>query len=318
MRPSGQLHLGNLVGALENWVELQKEFQNYHMVADWHVLTTKPEQTANIREDTLYMIMDWIAAGLDPEKSPMFIQSEVKQHAELHLLFSMLITVNRLERNPTVKEQAKELNLEDNMSYGHLGYPVLQAADILIYKAHYVPVGEDQVPHVEMTREIARKFNNAYDEVFPEPEVKLTKFSKLLGTDGRKMSKSYGNLIFLSDPPDDIRTKLKKAVTDPQKIRKGDPGRPDVCLVYNYHERFNSSATAEIEADCKSGALGCVDCKTRLTDKLVGFLEPFREKRAYFEQNRDELLDILEDGRKRATAVAEDTMARVYKAMKLG
>jgi len=318
MRPTGQLHLGNLVGALENWVSLQKEYQNYHMVADWHVLTTAPEKTDSIYTDTIYMIMDWIGAGLDPEKSPMFIQSQVKQHAELHLLFSMLVTVNRLERNPTVKEQVKELNLEETMTYGHLGYPVLQASDILIYKAHYVPVGEDQVPHVEMTREIARRFNNVYGEVFPEPEVKLTKFSRLPGTDGRKMSKSYGNLIFLGDEPDVISQKLRKALTDPQKLRKGDPGNPDICLVFNYHERFNNQDTGEISSGCRSGALGCVECKKRLSGKLIEFLEPFRENRAYYEPRKNEIIDILEDGRKRAAEVAESTMNDVHKVMKLG
>jgi len=295
MRPTGQLHLGNLVGALENWVSLQKEYQNYHMVADWHVLTTAPEKTDSIYTDTIYMIMDWIGAGLDPEKSPMFIQSQVKQHAELHLLFSMLVTVNRLERNPTVKEQVKELNLEETMTYGHLGYPVLQASDILIYKAHYVPVGEDQVPHVEMTREIARRFNNVYGEVFPEPD-----------------------LIFLGDEPDVISQKLRKALTDPQKLRKGDPGNPDICLVFNYHERFNNQDTGEISSGCRSGALGCVECKKRLSGKLIEFLEPFRENRAYYEPRKNEIIDILEDGRKRAAEVAESTMNDVHKVMKLG
>ncbi|MFC1557389.1 tryptophan--tRNA ligase [candidate division KSB1 bacterium] len=318
MRPSGRLHLGNFVGALENWVRLQGEYQNFHLIADWHVLTTAPDKTDTIYQDTIDMVIDWIGAGLDPVKSPMFIQSQIKEHAELHLLFSMITSVSRLERNPTVKEQVKELQLEETMSYGHLGYPVLQAADILIYKAHLVPVGEDQVPHVELTREIARRFNNLYGKVFPEPEVKLTPFSRLPGSDGRKMSKSYGNIILLSEDADTIRNKLRKAVTDPEKIRKGDPGHPEICLVYNYHQRFNSGETDEIAADCRSGALGCVDCKNRLADKLVDTLEPFRANRAHYQNRIDEIVDILEEGNKRAREEARSTMNDVYKVMKIG
>jgi len=317
MRPSGKLHLGNYVGALENWVKLQAEYENYHLVADWHVLTTAPDKTEDIFPETIDMIIDWIGAGLDPDKSPMFIQSQIKEHAELHLLFSMLVTVNRLERNPTVKEQVKELHLEEKMSYGHLGYPVLQAADILIYKAHFVPVGEDQVPHVELTREIARRFNNLYGRVFPEPEAKLTPFSRLPGTDGRKMSKSLDNVILLTEEPENIKMKLRKAVTDPEKIRRGDPGHPEICLVYRYHERFNPGKTEEIARNCRSGTLGCVDCKMRLADKLIQILEPFRKTRAFYEKRQDDIIAILEDGTKRAKTIVAETMADVHKAMKL-
>jgi len=318
MRPSGRLHLGNYTGALENWVRLQSEYKNYHMVADWHVLTTAPEKSAEIYNDTIEMVIDWIGAGLDPNESVLFVQSQIKQHAELHLLFSMLITVSRLERNPTVKEQAKELQLDDTMSYGHLGYPVLQAADILIYKAHLVPVGEDQAPHVELTREIARRFNNLYGTVFPIPDVKLTQFSRLPGTNGRRMSKSIGNVILLSEETENIRQKLRKAVTDPQKIRKGDPGRAEICLIYQYHLKFNAEETKDIETDCRSGVLGCVDCKNRLSEKLIRSLEPFRENRAYYSNRKNEIQDILEDGRKRATVVAQATMNDVHKTMNVG
>lgn len=318
MRPSGKLHLGNYVGALENWVALQDQYQNYHLVADWHVLTTNATQPEKIFQDTIDMVIDWIGAGLDPSKSPMFIQSKIKEHAELHLLFSMLVTVNRLERNPTVKEQAKELHLEAIMSYGHLGYPVLQAADILIYKANLVPVGEDQAPHVELTREIARRFNKLYGNVFPIPEVKLTSFSRLPGTDGKKMSKSVGNIILLSDEPDVILKTLRKAVTDPQKVRKGDPGRPDVCLIFNYHEKFNSDETGKIAQGCRSGALGCVECKENLGKKLIDFLEPFRKNFKYYDNRRDDIIDILKDGEKKAREVAQETMSDVYEAMNFG
>lgn len=326
MRPSGRLHLGNYVGALENWVSLQGDHENFHLVADWHVLTTKSD-TSNIYDDTIDMVIDWIGAGLDPVKSPMFIQSNIKEHAELYLLFAMLVTVGRLEINPTVKEQAKDLNIDgkdkngetsNTMTYGHLGYPVLQAADILIYKANFVPVGEDQAPHVEMTREIARKFNKTYDFVFPIPAVKLTQFPRLLGTDGKKMSKSLGNVILLSDEPDKINKSLKKAVTDTQKIRLGDPGRPDVCLVYKYHEKFNPSEVDEINADCKSGALGCGDCKLKLGARLTETLEPFRINREYYSTRRDDIKDILKEGDKKARELARSTMDDVHRVMKLG
>ena len=318
MRPSGRLHLGNYVGALENWVKLQPRYENYHLVADWHALTTNSTKTDHIFSDSIEMVIDWLGAGLDPLKSPMFIQSKIKEHAELHLIFSMLVTVNRLERNPTVKEQAKELHLEGIMSYGHLGYPVLQASDILMYKANLVPVGEDQAPHVELTREIARRFNKLYGQVFPVPDVKLTSFSKLPGTDGKKMSKSLRNIILLTDEPDTIRMKLRKAVTDPKKVLKGDPGRPEICLVYNYHEKFNSTETSEIAADCRSGALGCVDCKNNLANKLIEFLEPFRENRRYYEKRKDDIIDVLNEGEKKARKIAQSTMDDVHKTMKLG
>lgn len=317
MRPTGRLHLGNLVGALENWVQLQTEYESFHLIADYHALTTNLD-TANLYQNSIETLIDWLSAGIDPKSSPVFRQSQIKEHTELHLIFSMLITTARLERNPTLKEQVRDLSIE-NMIYGHLGYPVLQSADILLYKGELVPVGEDQVPHVEITREIARRFNQQWGEVFPEPDAKLTKFPRLSGTDGNmKMSKSAGNTILLSDPPAVIEQKMKKAVTDPQKIRKGDPGRPEICLVYTYHKKFNNTETPGIEKDCRSGALGCVDCKKRIAHRLSEYLEPMRMKRAHYEAHPVEVTDILHDGEKRARAVAQNTMRQVRSVMKIG
>ncbi len=317
MRPTGKLHLGNYVGALENWVKLQGEYENFHLVADWHILTTNLDTSA-IHQNTIDMVIDWLCAGIDPEKSPIFVQSKIKQHAELYLILSMLVTVPRLERNPTVKEQAKDLGLENSMAFGHLGYPVLQAADILLYQAHLVPVGEDQMPHIELTREVARRFNKIYDNVFMVPKGQLTAFSRLPGLDGKKMSKSLGNTILLSDEPAEIQRKIMRAITDPQKIKMGDPGRPEICNVFTYHRKFNPEEIPQIEKDCKSGKLGCVECKKNLAKKLADYLEPFREKRHYYEQHLDEVKQIIETGNNRARRVAEDTMSKVYQAMRLG
>lgn len=317
MRPTGKLHIGHYVGALENWVKLQDEYRNFHLIADYHVLTTTLN-TENIYQNSIEMILDWLAAGIDPVKSPIFRQSKIKEHAELHLIFSMLITVNRLERNPTLKDQVRDLDIE-NLIYGHLGYPVLQAADILLYKGDLVPVGEDQVPHVEITRELARKFNNNYGIIFPEPEPLLTKFARLVGLDGNaKMSKSLNNTILLSEKPEEVKAKLKKAVTDPKKIRRNDPGNPDICLVFSYHKKFNSAEIPEIDAGCRSGALGCVDCKLNCAAKISLFLEPILEKRNYYENRMDEVKDILKDGEERAQKVARETMDQVREKMKIG
>ncbi len=319
MRPTGKMHLGNYVGALENWIKLQDEFENYHLVADYHVLTTNLS-TADIYNNTIEMVTDWLAAGLDPEKSPIFRQSKIKEHAELFLIFPMLITKARLERNPTLKEQVRDLNIE-NLAYGHLGYPVLQAADILLYKGEVVPVGEDQLPHIEITREIARKFNTQYSPdkpVFPEPEGRITKFARLPGLDGQRMSKSVGNTIFLSDEPEVIKQKLRKAVTDPQKLRRNDPGRPEICLVFTYHQKFNPAEAAQIEKDCRSGALGCVDCKLRCAEKINEFLAPIIARRRKLESNPDFVKDVLNEGEKKAHAIAKSTMEEVHKKMLIG
>jgi len=317
MRPTGKLHLGHYVGALENWVKLQDDYQNYHLIADYHVLTTDLN-TDDIYQNSIEMLIDWLASGLDPVKSPMFRQSQIKEHAELNLIFGMLVTVNRLERNPTVKDQVRDLQI-DNVIFGHLGYPVLQAADILLYKGEFVPVGEDQVPHVEMSREIARKFNNQYGVVFSEPKPLLTKFARLPGLDGNaKMSKSLNNTILLSDKPEVVKAKLKKAVTDPQKVRRNDPGRPEVCLIFSYHKKFNSKEILEIESGCRSGELGCADCKVNCSSKISTFLEPLIEKRNYYEKNTDEVKDILKDGEQRGRQAAIVTMNDVREKMKFG
>ncbi len=320
MRPTGKLHLGHYTGALENWVSLQNEFSNYHLIADYHALTTNPS-TSGLHANTIEMVIDWLAAGIDPEKSPIFRQSQIKQHSELFLIFSMLVTKNRLERNPTLKEQARDLGIDsENLAYGHLGYPVLQAADILLYRAHAVPVGEDQLANIEITREIARRFNREYSEVFPEPEARLTVFRRLPGLDGaeKKMSKSVGNTILLADGPEEIGAKLRKAVTDPEKLRKNDPGRPDVCLVFTYHKKFNDAETAEIREGCESGALGCVECKLRCSARIAEALAPHRERRAYYEDRPSLVAEVLSRGENEARAAAEDTMRLVRDAMKLG
>ncbi len=317
MRPTGRLHLGNYLGALQNWVALQGTCENLHMVADWHALTTDYEHTDQIEPNTIEMVTDWLAAGIDPEKSPVFIQSRVKEHAELHLLFSMLVTTSRLERNPTVKEQVRDLHLEDSVSYGHLGYPVLQAADILLYKANLVPVGEDQVPHVELTREIARKFNSLYGEVFPVPEAKLTRFARVPGLDGRRMSKSLDNTILLSDSPEEIAAKLKTAYTDPKKLRVDSPGNPDGCVVFAYHRAFNAGNSDAIDADCRAGRLGCVADKKNLAAILAESLRPFRERRQELTAHPERVREALRSGEERARAIAQDTMREVRKAMKL-
>src|SRR5262249_23963871 len=301
MRPTGRLHLGNYVGALENWVRLQEEgWQNFHMVADWHMLTTGYEDTSRLQSDIHEMVVDWLAAGLDPEKSVIFVQSEVKEHAELHLLFSMLVSKARLERIPTLKEQIRDLHLdEQTISYGHLGYSVLQATDILLYRATHVPVGEDQVPHVELTREIARRFNYLYckdrEPVFPDPEAQLTSFPRLRGLDGNRMSKSVGNTILLADSPEEIAAKVRTAYTDPKKIRANDPGRPEAdprdghggCVVWEYHRKFNAVEAAEIARKCRAGELACVPDKQHLARGFAAALAPIRERRARFAPGPD-------------------------------
>jgi tryptophanyl-tRNA synthetase len=319
MRPTGKLHLGHLTGALENWVALQGEYQNYHLIADYHALTTNPD-TSDIYQNSIDMLIDWLAAGIDPLKSPVFRQSQIKEHTELHLIFSMLITTARLERNPSLKEQIRDLQLE-TIAYGHLGYPVLQAADILLYKGDVVPVGEDQLPHIEITREIARHFNSQYspkDPVFPEPEGKVTKFARLPGLDGKRMSKSVGNTILLSDSPETIMKKVKSAVTDPQKIRKGDPGHPDICLIFAYHNKFNVPEVGEIRKGCESGSLGCVECKIKCGTRIAEALVPMREKRRYYESRMDEVKSVLLEGENKARLVAQGTMAQVHSAMGIG
>jgi tryptophanyl-tRNA synthetase len=388
MRPTGKLHLGNLVGALQNWVKLQDEYESYHFVADWHMLTTGYDNTLDLRQDTWEMVADWLACGLDPNKATFFIQSRLPEHAELHLLFSMVTPLSWLERVPTYKEQLENIRDHDINTYGFLGYPLLQAADILMYKANYVPVGEDQVPHVEFTREVARRFNLAFGElqplegadgdwvfravraglemkglkpgkesigvdivnvdpkrflaaafrqatleqraeclnlrlgelrgIFPEPEALLTSAPRLPGTDGRKMSKSYNNAIFLTDAPDVVSQKLATMMTDPARKRRTDPGDPNVCPVFDLHKIFSTPEdTNRINRECRTAEIGCVDCKKLAAGHLNTFLAPIQERRRPYEQNPHEVWDILEDGTGKARAVAQATMREVRAAVKL-
>jgi len=314
MQPTGRLHLGNYEGALKNWVALQDQFEMYCCVVDWHALTADFDKTDSLPEKIRQMAIDYLAAGLNPEKTAIFVQSHVKEHSELHLLFSMIIPIPWLERVPSYKEKAEELGLD---SYGFLGYPLLQAADILVYRAGWVPVGKDQLPHIELTREVARRFNTLYGEVFPEPQAKLTPFAAVPGTDGRKMSKSYGNEISLSMSEEETTARLKKMFTDPQKLRKGDPGRPEICPVYDLHKIYNPSHETEIAPPCRSGELGCVDCKMRLAAKLNGVLGPIRERRAELEKDSSTVDRALDLGADRARARASDTMTEVRRAMHL-
>jgi len=319
MRSTGKLHLGNYVGALQNWVRMQDEYECFFMVADWHALTTDYADTSRIKENSLEVVLDWLAAGLDPERSVIFIQSHVPVHAELHLLFSMITPLGWLERVPTYKEQRENIKDKDLGTYGFLGYPVLQAADILLYKADCVPVGEDQVAHVELTREIARRFNGFYGagkEVFPEPQSLLTLSPKLPGTDGRKMSKSYGNTVLLSDPEPVVRRKLKTMVTDPARVRRSDPGNPDVCPVGDLHKIFSSKETlAKVYEGCRSAGIGCIECKGWAADALVELLNPMQQRRKKFEENPRLAWDILEAGTERARKAAGETMADARAAM---
>jgi tryptophanyl-tRNA synthetase len=394
MRPTGKLHLGNLVGALQNWVKLQDEYESYHFVADWHMLTTGYEDTLALRQDTWEMVADWLACRLDPNKATFFIQSRLPEHAELHLLFSMVTPLSWLERVPTYKEQLENIRDHDINTYGFLGYPLLQAADILMYKPKYVPVGEDQVPHVEFAREVARRFNLAFGElepregengdwagrairwvmevkniklaegqkfgvdlargrtigidpwtclpglfrqatleqraeclnlrlgelrgIFPEPEALLTSAPRLPGTDGRKMSKSYNNAIFLTDAPDVVSKKLATMMTDPARKRRSDPGNPDVCPVFDLHKVFSVQETIErVNRECRTAEIGCVDCKKLAAGHLSAFLAPIQERRKPYERNPQEVWDILEDGTRKARAVAQATMREVRAAVKL-
>ncbi len=317
MQPTGQLHLGNLEGALRNWVKLQDEYESFFCIVDWHALTTLYERPEEIRDNTRQVAMDYVAAGLDPERCAIFVQSHVKEHAELHLLLSMITPVPWLERVPTYKEKMENLHLE-SASYGLLGYPVLQAADILVYKANAVPVGKDQVPHLELSREICRRFNYLYGEVFPEPEAKLTEYPVMPGLDGRKMSKSYDNAIYIADTAEQTAAKIRTMFTDPLKIYKNDPGHPENCPVCALHQVYNKAEVEEIWRDCKSGALGCVDCKKRLAVRMNESLAPIRERRSELEANPGQLDTILASGADKARTVASATMADVRAAMKIG
>ena len=318
MRPTGRLHLGHVHGALNNWRSLQDDYECFYFIADWHALTSEYERTEIIKESTRDIIIDWISVGLDPNRSVFFIQSSLKEHAELHLIFSMVTPLSWLERNPTYKEQLKEMAQKNLYTYGFLGYPVLQAADILMYKANGVPVGEDQSPHVELTREIARRFNHFYGEVFPLPEVLLTPEAKILGIDRRKMSKGYDNAIFISDPKEVIEKRVSEMITDPQRARRSDPGRPDYCNVFSFHELYtDTEKVREIDTACRNATIGCVECKQIMAESLNAALKPVREKRRELEGSPQTIDAIMEEGNQKARKIARATMEEVREAVKI-
>lgn len=320
MRPTGRLHLGNLHGALKNWIQLQDQYDCFFFVADWHALTTDYADPTAIRQNTWDMILDWFAAGLDPQKAVVFIQSQVKEHAELYLLLGMITPLAWLERNPTYKEQQQQLDTKDLSTYGFLGYPVLQAADIIIYRAHGVPVGKDQLPHVELTREIARRFNFIYHrEVFPIPDALLTEAPVLPGTDGRKMSKSYGNCIYITEPETSVRQKILQMMTDPARARRTDPGDPEKCPVFEYHKLYSTpDEIAQVTQGCRTAGIGCVDCKKILLAHVLEHLAPIWDKRQALEKDMDAVKGSIEEGIEKARREAQRTMDLVLEAVGLG
>ena len=318
MRPTGPLHLGNYHGALANWVEMQDAYDCFFFIADWHALTSDYEDTSRISDYVKSMMIDWLSAGLTPDKCTMFVQSHIKEHAELFLILSMITPVPWLERNPTYKDQIVQMDSKDLSTFGFLGYPVLQAADIIIYKANGVPVGVDQVPHVEITREIARRFNYFYGNVFPEPDAILTETPKVLGLDRRKMSKSYNNAIFLSDTPDEVAKKVSRMITDPNRARKSDPGNPDICNVFSFHRMYSDAETVRrIDAECRSAEIGCVPCKKIMAESLIAAMAPMRERRIYYEERPKEGADLIIAGGDKARREARRTMEEVRTAMKI-
>jgi tryptophanyl-tRNA synthetase len=319
MRPTGRLHLGHLFGALDNWIRLQEEYECFFFVADWHALTTEYADTKSIRENIREMVLDMLAAGIDTARATLFLQSRLHEHAELHLMLSMITPVPWLERNPTYKEQQQELTTKDLSTYGFLGYPVLMASDILMYKANHVPVGIDQVPHLELTREIARRFNHLYGEVFVIPEALLTEFAKVPGTDGRKMSKSYGNAIYLADSPEQVSAKIKPMVTDPARKRRSDAGNPDVCPVFDLHKIFTPRKEREtiIDPGCRTAGIGCLDCKGVLLEHMLPALGPIYERRLELATRPELVQEVLEEGNARAKKVAGETLTEAKAAMQI-
>jgi tryptophanyl-tRNA synthetase len=318
MRSTGRIHLGNYFGAVKNWVELQDRYRCYYFIADWHALTTDYADPSEIGGNSLEMLADLLASGLDPERSVIFAQSLVPEHAELHLLLSMITPLGWLERVPTYKEQIKELANKDLSTYGFLGYPVLQTADILLYRAHFVPVGEDQASHLELSREIGRRFNSYFGAIFPEPKALFTPTPKVPGLDGRKMSKSYGNTINLSDTAEQVTAKCKEMFTDPQRIRRKDPGHPETCNLFQFHRLFSSAELQDkVASECRRAQIGCVDDKRLIADQINTFLEPIRAKRAALLESRDTLLDILFEGSARASERAAETMHEVRSALSI-
>ena len=319
MQPSGKFHLGNYMGALENWVKLQQDYECIFSIADLHALTSAYADTSKIPEYIHDMILDWLGAGLDPEKNIIFVQSHVKEHAELHLLLPMMTPLSWLERVPTYKDKIQQLGDQgkDINTYGFLGYPELMTADILLYKSQYIPVGEDQNPHLELAREIARRFNNLYEPIFVEPQGIMSRAAVLPGIDGRKMSKSYGNTIPFASSPDEIRERVRMIVTDPQRIKKTDKGNPDVCTAFKFQQLFNKAEVGEIESSCREGCIGCVACKKRLAEKMVDLMSSMHVRRAEYENKPELIKEILAEGAKRARTVAAGTMEEVRAAMHL-
>ena len=317
-RPTGNIHLGNYFGAIANWVALQDEYECNYFIADWHALTTGYAETKDLRQNSISLMADFLASGLDPSRCNIFLQSLVHQHAELFLLLSMNTPLSWLERCPTYKDQLANIKDRDITTYGFLGYPALMASDILIYGADYVPVGEDQIPHLEISREMARRFNHLYStEIFKEPLPLLTKSKVLPGTDGRKMSKSYGNTIALADTPEEVRKKVMGMITDPARIRKDDPGHPDVCTVFAFHKVFNESEVPEIEEKCKGGCIGCVSCKKNLQEKIAAFHTPIYEKRTELLSDPDYLVRLIHEGSDKAMTKEEIMMKKVRQAMQI-
>ena len=318
LRPTGRIHIGHLVGAINNWLALQEKYECYFFVADWHALTTHYADTSELQQFIHESVADYLACGVDPNKAVIFQQSRVPEHAELHLLLSFITPIGWLERTPSYKEQRENIQDKDLGTYGFLGYPVLQSADILMYKAGQVPVGEDQVAHIELTREICRRFTNFYGKVFPEPQPLLTPVPRLPGTDGRKMSKSYGNAIFLSDTEKVIRTKIANMITDPARIKRTDPGNPDICPVYAYHKLVSPPETVQmVDKECRTAGIGCVDCKKMMADGMVRWIVPFTERRNEIEKRPAQVWDVLERGSKKARETASATMEDVRAAMNL-
>ena len=319
MRPTGRLHLGHLFGALGNWRSLQEQYDCFFFVADWHALTTEYAEPGQVKGFTTEVVLDWLASGLDPARSVFFVQSRLPEHAELHLLFSMITPLAWLERVPTYKEQREQITEKDLSTYGFLGYPLLQAADIAIYQAHYVPVGVDQVPHIELAREVVRRFNFLYGPTLTEPEALLTEFARIPGTDGRKMSKSYDNAIFLSDSPETVTAKVKPMMTDPARKRRTDPGNPEVCPVYDLHRVFTPQVEREsyIVPGCTSAGIGCLDCKQVLLKHALPVLAPIFERRAELARKPEAVEDVLAAGTARARGVASRTLEQVKAAMQI-
>ncbi len=318
MRPTGRLHLGNYLGSVVNMVALQEDYDCYFCIVDWHALTTGYEDTTELQNNILSIAIDWLSSGIDPNKCVMFTQSNVKEHAELHLLLSMITPLGWVERVPTYKEQLRQLEGRNIATYGFLGYPVLMAADIMAYKADTIPVGEDQIPHIEIAREMVRRFHFLYQcSIFPEPEAKLTKFALLPGIDGRKMSKSYGNEIHISDTPEEIRVKVAQMITDPERIRKTDPGHPEVCVPYQFYKAFTPQEYNNVARECRGAQVGCVACKKRLADIIVQRMAPIYDRRQELLRRPDDVIDVLHEGARKARLTAGDTLAEVRQAMNL-